>query len=98
MTDINYVKLEECATKLTGLNREIKDLADDMNSNLFSKIGIDGEDWGGEAAETARQTLNQLYARLMDVVSIIDADVKNINTVVANYKNVDQTFGQVFNQ
>ncbi len=98
MTDINYVKLEECATKLTGLNREIKDLADDMNGNLFSKIGIDGEDWGGEAAETARQTLNQLYARLMDVVSIIDADVKNINTVVANYKNVDQTFGQVFNQ
>lgn len=98
MIDTDYVKLEECAAKLNGLNTQIKDITEDMNRNLFSKIGMDGEDWGGDAAETARQSLNQLYTGLLDVVSIIEGDVKSINTAVSNYRNVDQEVNQVFNQ
>ena len=85
---LSYDDVVSAATALKTSSDDMKTLLEEVKS-LFNKIG-DGGVWSGTAASNTKENFDQLSSKFNEFYMAIDDCSKYLNSVVENYKSVDQ--------
>lgn len=92
---VDFAKLMECSNSIKKTRDEIENIKISLQP-INSKIGLDGEVWGGDTSEEAKQLFDKLLKLLDETVSIINEDSQYIDRKIENYKNWNDKYSAPF--
>ena len=85
---LSYSEVVSAAAELNTDANNMSALLEEVKT-LFNKIG-DGGVWSGTAASNTKENFDQLSSKFNEFYTAIDDCSKYLNSVVENYKSVDQ--------
>lgn len=88
-SQIDYVKMEEYATRLKDVATKIETELGHLTTDLYSRIGADGAVWSGDSAAETKAQFDAFSAKFTEFVSLVNTASTNLNTAAQNYRNLE---------
>ena len=82
MNNLTYSEITSLAGQLKTLSSQINEVIQTINLD-YKRIGDGGDIWTGDAADTARDTFDELTSKFPDFANAIDEFADYLVSVVA---------------
>ena len=82
-TNLTYSQITTLAGNLKMLSGQIEDLLSVLKEQDYVRIGDNGDIWTGDAADMARQTFDELVAKIPNFINSINEYADYLVNVVA---------------